>query len=88
MENIWTPIFAMYSVILEESDDYTLYSKCINGIGNCIKICGILSLGYQKGGFITSLLTMTNLAQAKEMSKKNILCIFKNLRCRALRIFN
>ena len=75
MENIWTPIFAMYSVILEESDDYTLYSKCINGIGNCIKICGILSLGYQKGGFITSLLTMTNLAQAKEMSKKNILCI-------------
>ena len=76
MENIWTPILAMYSVLLEESEDYNLYSKCISGMSNCIKICGLLGLDkVQKTAIITSLLTMTNLFQTKPITKKNILCI-------------
>ena len=57
-----------------QSEDYHLYSKCISGMSNCIKICGLLGLDkVQKTAIITSLLTMTNLFQTKPITKKNIL---------------
>ena len=75
ISSIWKPLITMYSVVIEESDDKTLYNQGISGISNCIKIFGLLNLNTQKQTIISFLCVMTNLLQIKPLKKKNILCI-------------
>ena len=75
MSSIWEPLIAMYSIVIEESDDPSLYNQSISGISNCIKILGLLNLNTQKQTVISFLCTMTNLLRIKPFKKKNILCI-------------
>ena len=73
--SIWEPLIAMYSIVIEESDDPILYNQGIDGMSNCIKILGLLNLNVQKQTVISFLCSMTNLLRIKPFKKKNILCI-------------
>ena len=73
--SIWEPLIAMYSIVIEESDDPILYNQGIEGMSNCIKILGVLNLNVQKQTVISFLCSMTNLLRIKPFKKKNILCI-------------
>ena len=75
ISSIWEPLIAMYSIVIEESDDPGLYNQGISGMSNCIKILGLLNLNTQKQTVISFLCTMTNLLRMKPFKKKNILCI-------------
>jgi brefeldin A-inhibited guanine nucleotide-exchange protein len=75
MDSIWTALLAMYSLILEDSDDETLDSLSVEGISNCIKLCGMLNLDLQKEALIKGFCKLTNLLQGKEIKEKHILCI-------------
>ena len=75
ISSIWEPLIAMYSIVIEESDDSSLYNQGIAGISNCIKILGLLNLNTQKQTVISFLCAMTNLMHIKPLKKKNILCI-------------
>ena len=76
MENIWTPLLVMYGVIIEASDNPKLYTPCIYGLSNCIKIFGIMDLdSQQKITLMTSFSNLTNIFYIKQIEEKNILCI-------------
>ena len=76
MENIWTPLLVMYSVIIEASDNPNLYTPCIYGLSNCIKIFGLMNLdSQQKIALMTSFGNLTNIFYIKPIEEKNILCI-------------
>ena len=75
ISSIWEPLSTMYSIIIEESDDSSLYNQSISGLSNCIKIFGLLNLNTQKQTVISFLCSMTNLLHIKPLKKKNILCI-------------
>ena len=75
MSSLSNSIFSMFNVIIEQSDDPTMYKPSITGICNCIKILGLLGLESQKQNIISNLCTMTNLLQIKIPKEKNIICI-------------
>jgi len=76
MENIWTPLLVMYSVIIEASENPNLYTPCIYGLSNCIKIFGSMNLdSQQKIALMTSFANLTNIFYIKPIEEKNILCI-------------
>jgi hypothetical protein len=75
MDSIWTALLAMYSLILEDSDDSSLDLLCVEGISNCVKLCGMLNLDLQKEALLKGFCKMTNLFQGKEIKDKHILCI-------------
>jgi hypothetical protein len=75
ISSIWEPLIAMYSIVIEESDDSSLYNQGISGFSNCIKILGLLNLNTQKQTVISFFCAMTNLLHIKPLKKKNILCI-------------
>ena len=75
ISSIWEPLITMYSIVIEESDDSSLYNQGILGLSNCIKILGLLNLNTQKQTVISFICAMTNLLHIKPLKKKNILCI-------------
>ena len=76
MSNIWTPLLVMYVVIIEASDNPNLYTLCIYGLSNCIKIFGLLNLdSQQKQALMSSFSKLTNIFSIKPIEEKNILCI-------------
>ena len=77
MSSIWSALLAVFSVILEETDDENLYSLCLDGMAQTICILSILGLDFEKETIIKGLCKITNLSQSKEIKIKNIACIKK-----------
>ena len=75
MSSLTNPLFSMFNIIIEQSEDSSMYNPSIIGISYCIKILGLLNLETQKQNIISNLCTMTNLLQVKIPKEKNILCI-------------
>ena len=75
MASIEDPLYSMFNIILEQSDDISLYSQSITGLSYMIKILGLLNLDSQKQKIILNLCTKTNLLLEKIPKEKNILCI-------------
>ena len=75
MSSIINPLFNMFNIIIEESNDSLLYSQAIKGLIYSIKILGLLNLEQQKQNLISNLCTMTNLLQVKILKEKNLICI-------------
>ena len=73
MSSLTNPLFSMFNIIIEQSEDSSMYSPSIIGISYCIKILGLLNLETQKQNIISNLCTMTNLLQVKIPKEKNIL---------------
>jgi brefeldin A-inhibited guanine nucleotide-exchange protein len=72
LESIWTVLLAMYSLVLEDIEDPNLNMLCIEGISNCIKLCGILNLDLQKEALVRGYCKLTNILQGKEIRDKHI----------------
>ena len=75
MTSIISPLQSIFNIVIEESDDPSLYNQAILGISFSIKILGLLNLDQQKKNIISNLCSMTNLLQVKILKDKNLLCI-------------
>ena len=77
MDSIWSPILAVFSVVIEQSNDENLYKLCIDGMAKTIKILSLVNLELAKDALIKGLCNLTNLFQFKEIKDKNIDCLKK-----------
>ena len=58
-ENTWSANLAVYSVLLEESDDNKICDLCIEGFMHAIKITGFYSMDTERDAFVSSLSKFT-----------------------------
>jgi brefeldin A-inhibited guanine nucleotide-exchange protein len=69
---IWIVLLPMYSLVLEDVEDPNLNMLCIEGLSNCVKLCGILNLDLEKEAIVRGYCKLTNLLQGKEIRDKHI----------------
>jgi len=74
-EYIWSANLAVFSVLLEESEDAKITQLCIEGFIHAIKVSGFYSLHTERDAFVSSLSKFTQVATIKEIKQKNIDCI-------------
>ena len=75
MNSLWSALLAVFSVILEETEDETLYTLCYEGMIETISLLSLLGLVFEKEAFVKALCKVTNLSMNKELLPKNIECI-------------
>jgi len=54
-ENTWSANLAVFSVLLEESDDNKITDLCIEGFMHAIKISGYYCMDTERDAFVSSL---------------------------------
>jgi brefeldin A-inhibited guanine nucleotide-exchange protein len=64
-ENTWSANLAVFSVILEETDDPKLTELCIEGFKHAIKISGFYSMHTERDAFVSSLSKFTQVSASK-----------------------
>jgi brefeldin A-inhibited guanine nucleotide-exchange protein len=79
-ENTWSANLAVFSVLLEESDDPRITELCIEGFMHAIKIAGFYSMNTERDAFVSSLSKFTQIitstsAVVREIKEKNLECI-------------
>lgn len=79
-ENTWSANLAVFSVLLEESDDTRITELCIEGFMHAIKISGFYSMNTERDAFVSSLSKFTQIitsssAAVREIKEKNLECI-------------
>ena len=74
-ENTWSANLAVFSVLLEESDDPKITELCIEGFMHAIKISGFYHMHTERDAFVSSLSKFTQVSAIKEIKDKNIECI-------------
>ncbi len=79
-ENTWSANLAVFSVLLEESDDPRIIELCIEGFVHAIKIAGFYNMDTERDAFVSSLQKFTQIiisgnGPIKEIKEKNLLCI-------------
>ena len=74
-EVAWAPIFAVFSQLIEKSDERKYINLAIDGFGSCIKLAGFYNMQTERDTFVLSLAKFTNLTVPKEIDEKNIKCI-------------
>lgn len=60
-EIIWSPVFAVFTVLFEQFDDPKIIQLCLEGLANCIKLTGYLNMNTERDTFVSSFAKMTNL---------------------------
>ena len=75
VNSLWSALLAVFSVILEETEDETLYTLCYEGMIETIALLSLLGLVFEKEAFVKALCKVTNLSLNKELSMKNVECI-------------
>ena len=75
VNSLWSALLAVFSVILEETENETLYTLCYEGMTETIALLSLLGLVFEKEAFVKALCKVTNLSMNKELSTKNIECI-------------
>lgn len=58
-ENTWSANLAVFSVLLEESEDPRITELCIEGFMHAIKIAGYYSMDTERDAFVSSLQKFT-----------------------------
>jgi brefeldin A-inhibited guanine nucleotide-exchange protein len=58
-ENTWSANLAVFSVLLEESEDSRITELCIEGFMHAIKIAGYYSMDTERDAFVSSLQKFT-----------------------------
>jgi brefeldin A-inhibited guanine nucleotide-exchange protein len=71
----WSAMLAVFSVLLEESDDFKIIDLCIEGFAYSIKITGHYNMQIERDAFVSSLSKFTSLTTTKEIKEKNVDCI-------------
>jgi len=64
-EIIWSPILAVLSVLLEQSEDPKIIQLCLEGFANCIKLTGYHNMNTERDTFVSSLAKFTNLTSLR-----------------------
>ena len=83
-ENTWSANLAVFSVLLEESDDNKITDLCIEGFMHAIKISGFYQMDTERDAFVSSLQKFTQIiisgnGPLREIKEKNLECIRKLL---------
>ena len=58
-ENTWSANLAVFSVLLEESDDQRITELCIEGFMHAINISGFYNMNTERDAFVSSLSKFT-----------------------------
>lgn len=74
-EDTWSANLAVFSVLLEESDDERINSLCLEGFLHAIKVCGFYNMPTERDAFVSSLSKFTQVSTLKEIKEKNLDCI-------------
>lgn len=79
-ENTWSANLAVFSVLLEESDDQRITELCIEGFMHAIKISGFYNMNTERDAFVSSLSKFTQMifngtGSIREIKEKNLECI-------------
>lgn len=79
-ENTWSANLAVFSVLLEESEDTRITELCIEGFMHAIKISGFYSMNTERDAFVSSLSKFTQMifsgvGAIREIKEKNLECI-------------
>ncbi|KAL0913421.1 hypothetical protein M5K25_016882 [Dendrobium thyrsiflorum] len=72
MEVCWAPMLAAFSVALDQSDDLSVLSTCIEGFRYAVHVTAAMSMKTQRDAFVTSLAKFTSLHSAADIKQKNI----------------
>ena len=75
INSVWSSLLAVYSLNLEDCDDWNINYSCIEGLGCCIKLCSLLSLTMLRDAFVKCLVKLTYLLQGKEIKEKHLSCL-------------
>ena len=74
-ENIWGAYLAVFSTLLETTDDLMIADICLQGFIHAIRISGHFEMDEIRENFVSSLATLTNISDTKEIKQKNLNCI-------------
>lgn len=74
-ENIWSAALALFSVVLDETDDQIIADLCLQGFMHAIRISGHYENEDVRNAFVSSLSKFTQVSTTKEIKQKNINCI-------------
>ena len=58
-ENTWSANLAVFSVLLEESEDMKIIELCIEGFKYAIRISGFYHMNTERDAFVSSLAKFT-----------------------------
>ncbi|XP_028553370.1 brefeldin A-inhibited guanine nucleotide-exchange protein 2 isoform X2 [Dendrobium catenatum] len=72
MEVCWAPMLAAFSVSIDQSDDLSVLSACIEGFRYAVHVTAAMSMKTQRDAFVTSLAKFTSLHSAADIKQKNI----------------
>eukprot|EP01130_Rhizamoeba_saxonica_P004487 TRINITY_DN1832_c0_g1_i1.p1 TRINITY_DN1832_c0_g1~~TRINITY_DN1832_c0_g1_i1.p1 ORF type:complete len:1559 (-),score=294.89 TRINITY_DN1832_c0_g1_i1:30-4664(-) len=71
-EAAWCPILAGFSICLEESEDMSIVTTCMNGFKAAIRLCSIFYLDVERDAFMSALAKFTSLENLQIMTEKHI----------------
>ena len=74
-ENTWSADLAVFSVVLDETDDAIIADMCLQGFMHAIRISGHFGINDVRNAFVSSLSKFTQVSASKEIKQKNINCI-------------
>nr|XP_009413775.1 PREDICTED: brefeldin A-inhibited guanine nucleotide-exchange protein 2-like [Musa acuminata subsp. malaccensis] len=72
IEVCWAPMLAAFSVPVDQSDDETVISLCLEGFRSAVHVTAVMSMKTQRDAFVTSLAKFTSLHSAADIKQKNI----------------
>lgn len=74
-ENTWSAFMAIFSMLLERTNEDNLADLCIEGFTHSIKICGYFDLKTERDAFVSSFAKFTLVTSERKLQPKNISCI-------------
>lgn len=74
-EDTWSANLAVFSVLLEESDDERITQLCLEGFLHAIKVSGYYRMPTERDAFVSSLSKFTQISTLKEIKDKNLDCV-------------
>ncbi|XP_027335735.1 brefeldin A-inhibited guanine nucleotide-exchange protein 2 isoform X2 [Abrus precatorius] len=72
VEVCWAPMLAAFSVPLDQSDDETVISLCLEGFRYAIHVTSAMSMKTHRDAFVTSLAKFTSLHSPADIKQKNV----------------
>ncbi|XP_052191961.1 LOW QUALITY PROTEIN: brefeldin A-inhibited guanine nucleotide-exchange protein 1 [Diospyros lotus] len=72
VEVCWGPMLAAFSVTLDQSDDRTATSECLQGFRHAVHVTAVMGMQTQRDAFVTTVAKFTYLHCAADMKQKNV----------------
>jgi len=74
-DNTLSANLAVFSVILDQTEDLLVADLCLQGFMHAIRISGHFEMAEVRNAFVSSLSKFTVISETKEIKQKNINCI-------------